>query len=121
MYVRHVHLTDYRSWASVDVPLAPGVNVLVGRNGTGKTNLMEALGYLATLGSHRVASDAPLVRSGSARSVIRAAVVSAGRELLLEVEIARDRRNTARINRSPPARRTANRAVRARRPGPGPR
>ena len=101
MYVRHVHLTDYRSWASVDVPLAPGVNVLVGRNGTGKTNLMEALGYLATLGSHRVASDAPLVRSGSARSVIRAAVVSAGRELLLEVEIARDRRNTARINRSP--------------------
>jgi len=78
MYVRHVHLTDYRSWASVDVPLAPGVNVLVGRNGTGKTNLMEALGYLATLGSHRVASDAPLVRSGSARSVIRAAVVSAG-------------------------------------------
>jgi len=101
MYVRHVHLTDYRSWASVDVPLAPGVNVLVGRNGTGKTNLMEALGYLATLGSHRVASDAPLVRSGSARSVIRAAVVSAGRELLLEVEIARDRRNTARINRAP--------------------
>ena len=101
MYVRHVHLTDFRSWASVDVPLAPGVNVLVGRNGTGKTNLMEALGYLATLGSHRVATDGPLVRSGSARSVIRAAVVSAGRELLLEVEIARDRRNTARINRAP--------------------
>lgn len=101
MYVRHVHLTDFRSWTSVDVPLDPGVNVLVGRNGTGKTNPMEALGYLATLGSHRVASDAPLVRTGSARSVIRAAVVSSGRELLLEVEIARDRRNTARINRAP--------------------
>ncbi|WP_395727905.1 DNA replication/repair protein RecF [Nakamurella sp.] len=101
MYVRHLQLTDFRSWASVDVPLAPGVNVLVGRNGTGKTNLMEALGYLATLGSHRVATDAPLVRSGTPRAVIRAAVVSAGRELLLELEIARDRRNAARINRAP--------------------
>lgn len=101
VYVRHLQLTDFRSWASVDVPLAPGVNVLVGRNGTGKTNLMEALGYLATLGSHRVATDAPLVRTGSARAVIRAAVESAGRELLLEVEIARDRRNAARINRAP--------------------
>jgi DNA replication and repair protein RecF len=101
VYVRHLQLTDFRSWASVEVPLAPGVNVLVGRNGTGKTNLMEALGYLATLGSHRVATDAPLVRSGTARAVIRAAVVSAGRELLLEMEIARDRRNAARINRAP--------------------
>jgi DNA replication and repair protein RecF len=101
VYVRHLQLIDYRSWAAADVPLAPGVNVLVGRNGTGKTNLMEALGYLATLGSHRVATDAPLVRTGTARAVIRAAVVSAGRELLLEVEIARDRRNTARINRAP--------------------
>ena len=101
MFVRHLQLTDFRSWPTVDVPLVPGVNVLVGRNGTGKTNLMEALGYLATLGSHRVATDAPLVRSGHARAVVRAAVVSAGRELLLEVEIARDRRNTARINRAP--------------------
>ncbi|WP_420123539.1 DNA replication/repair protein RecF [Nakamurella sp.] len=101
MFVRHLQLSDYRSWGSAHVPLTPGVNVLVGRNGTGKTNLMEALGYLATLGSHRVATDAPLVRSGAARAIVRAAVVSAGRELLLEVEIARDRRNTARINRAP--------------------
>jgi DNA replication and repair protein RecF len=101
VYVRHLQLIDFRSWAAADVPLTAGVNVLVGRNGTGKTNLMEALGYLATLGSHRVATDAPLIRSGTARSVIRAAVVSAGRELLLEVEIAKDRRNTARINRAP--------------------
>ncbi len=101
MYVRHLQLTDFRSWPAVDVTLEPGVNVLVGRNGTGKTNLMEALGYLATLGSHRVATDAPLVRSGCARAILRAAVVSDGRELLLEVEIARDRRNTARINRAP--------------------
>lgn len=101
MFVRHLQLIDYRSWSAADVPLTAGVNVLVGRNGTGKTNLMEALGYLATLGSHRVATDAPLVRSGTARAIVRSAVVSAGRELLLEVEIARDRRNTARINRAP--------------------
>lgn len=101
MYVRHLALTDFRSWPAVDVPLQRGVNVLVGRNGTGKTNLMEALGYLATLGSHRVATDAPLVRAGCARSILRAAVVSGDRELLLEMEIARDRRNTARINRAP--------------------
>ncbi len=100
MYVRHLQLTDFRSWPAVDLALEPGVNVLVGRNGTGKTNLMEALGYLATLGSHRVATDPPLVRSGCSRAVLRAAVVSGGRELLLEVEIARDRRNTARINRA---------------------
>jgi len=101
VYVRYLSLIDFRSWPAVDVPLQRGVNVLVGRNGTGKTNLMEALGYLATLGSHRVATDAPLIRTGAGRAILRVAVVSDGRELLLEMEIARDRRNTARINRAP--------------------
>ncbi len=75
--------------------------MLVGRNGTGKTNLVEALGYLATLSSHRVASDAPLIRRGTERAVVRAAVVSDDRELLLEVEITAGRANRARINRAP--------------------
>ncbi len=101
MYARHLSLTDYRSWTSAEVPLRPGVNVLIGRNGTGKTNLVEALGYLATLSSHRVASDAPLIRRGAERAVVRAAVVSEDRELLLEVEITTGRANRARINRSP--------------------
>src|SRR6476661_1622644 len=101
MYVRHVSVADFRSWESADVPFGPGVNVLVGRNGTGKTNLVEALGYLATLSSHRVASDAPLIRRGTERAVVRAAVVSDDRELLLEVEITAGRANRARINRSP--------------------
>jgi DNA replication and repair protein RecF len=101
MYARHLSLSDYRSWATVELPLQPGVNVLVGRNGTGKTNLVEALGYLATLSSHRVASDAPLIRRGTERAVVRAAVVSDDRELLLEVEITAGRANRARINRSP--------------------
>lgn len=101
MYVRHLSLGDYRSWATAEVPLQPGINVLVGRNGIGKTNLVEALGYLATLGSHRVATDAPLIRRGSERALVRSAVVSEARELLLEVEINAGRANRARINRSP--------------------
>ena len=126
MYARHLSLSDYRSWAT-EVPLQPGVNVLIGRNGTGKTNLVEALGYLATLSSHRVASDAPLIRRGAERAVVRAAVVSDDRELLLEVEITTGRANRARINRSPLTRaarhprRAAHGAVRAGGSGPGPR
>jgi DNA replication and repair protein RecF len=101
LYARHLSLSDYRSWPAAEVPLQPGVNVLIGRNGTGKTNLVEALGYLATLSSHRVASDAPLIRRGTERAIVRAAVVSENRELLLEVEITTGRANRARINRSP--------------------
>ena len=101
MYARHLSLVDFRSWESVEVPLSPGVNVLTGMNGAGKTNLVEALGYLATLSSHRVSADAALIRRGAERAVIRAAVVSEGRELLLEIEIAASRANRARINRSP--------------------
>ena len=101
MYARHLSLVDFRSWESVEVPLSPGVNVLTGVNGAGKTNLVEALGYLATLGSHRVSGDAPLIRRGAERAVIRAAVVSEGRELLIEIEVGTGRTNRARINRSP--------------------
>lgn len=101
MYVRHLSLGDYRSWATAEVPLEPGINVLVGRNGIGKTNLVEAVGYLATLGSHRVSTDAPLIRRGTERALVRSAVVSQDRELLLEVEINAGRANRARINRSP--------------------
>ncbi len=104
MYVRHLSLVDFRSWATAQWPLEPGANILIGRNGAGKTNLVEALGYLATLSSHRVPTDAPLIRRGCERAVVRAAVVSAGRELMLEVEITPGRTNRARINRAPVAR-----------------
>ena len=70
----HLSLADYRSYARVEVPLDPGVTAFVGPNGQGKTNLVEAVGYLATLGSHRVSSDAPLVRMGADRAIIRANV-----------------------------------------------
>ncbi len=99
MYVRHLQVSDFRSWSHADLALEPGPCVLVGANGQGKTNLVEALGYVATLGSHRVASDAPLVRRGTSRAIVRAAVVHNGRELLIELEIAPGKANRARLNR----------------------
>jgi DNA replication and repair protein RecF len=101
VHVRHLGVTDFRSWPSAELALEPGVSVLLGRNGQGKTNLVEAVGYLATLSSHRVSNDGPLVRSGAERAVARAAVVNDGRELLVEVAITPGRANKARINRSP--------------------
>ena len=101
MYVRHLQLGSFRSWEAVDLPLTPGPTVLVGRNGQGKTNLVEAIGYLATLGSHRVSSDAPLVRHGAEQAVVRAALRKDDRELLVEVEINPGRANRVRVNRSP--------------------
>jgi len=97
-------VADFRSWERAELDLEPGVSVLVGPNGVGKTNLVEAVGYVATLGSHRVASDAPLVRRGAERAVVRATVVHQGRELTVELEIAPGRANRARVNRAPVAR-----------------
>lgn len=101
MYVSHLALTDFRSYEDVTVELSPGVTALVGANGQGKTNLVEALGYLATLGSHRVPGDAALVRSGAARAIVRARVVRDDRPTVLEVEIVPGRTNRARLNRAP--------------------
>lgn len=101
MHLRHLEVVDFRSWEHAELALDPGVVVLLGRNGQGKTNLVEAVGYVATLASHRVAVDAPLVRHGAQRAIVRTAVVSGGRELTVELEIAPGRANRARINRSP--------------------
>ena len=101
MYVRHLALTDFRSWARVELELEPGRTVFVGSNGFGKTNLVEALWYSATLGSHRVASDAPLIRAGAERAVVSTIVVNDGRELAVDLDITSGRANKARLNRSP--------------------
>ncbi|KUI21813.1 DNA replication/repair protein RecF [Mycobacterium sp. IS-1496] len=101
MFVRHLTLTDFRSWARADLELEPGRTVFVGPNGFGKTNLVEALWYSATLGSHRVASDAPLIRAGAPRAVVSTIVVNEGRELAVDLEITTGRANKARLNRSP--------------------
>jgi DNA replication and repair protein RecF len=101
VHVRRLELVDFRSYPRVEVDFEPGANVLVGPNGIGKTNLVEALGYVATLASHRVATDAPLVRTGAAAAVIRTQVVHEGRELLVELELVPGRANRARLGRSP--------------------
>ena len=101
MYVAHLSLTDFRSYAGLELALAAGVTSLVGPNGQGKTNLVEAIGYAATLSSHRVSSDAPLVRLGAERSIIRVAVVREERSTLVEIEITPGKANRARVNRGP--------------------
>jgi DNA replication and repair protein RecF len=104
MFVDHLQLSDFRSYESVDLALESGVTTFVGANGQGKTNLVEAIEYLSTMSSHRVASEVPLVRSGAARAVVRARV-QAGlddpRQLTLELEINPGKANRAKLNRAP--------------------
>jgi DNA replication and repair protein RecF len=104
MYLSRLSLSDFRSYPEADLEIQPGPTVFVGPNGHGKTNLVEAVGYLAGLGSHRVAQDAPLVRLGAERAVVRGSVVSAGRATLIEIEITPGKSNRARINRAPVSR-----------------
>lgn len=101
MYVRHLGLQNFRSWADLDLDLTPGRTIFVGPNGFGKTNLVEALWYCATLGSHRVATDAPLIRAGADSAIVSTIVVNEGRELAVDLEITAGRANKGRLNRSP--------------------
>ncbi|WP_210650996.1 DNA replication/repair protein RecF [Nocardioides sp. SYSU D00065] len=100
MHVAHLTLHNFRSYGDLDVALEPGATAFIGRNGQGKTNLVEAIDYLSRLSSHRVATDAPLVRAGADQAIVRASVVKEGRTALLEVELNPGRANRARINRS---------------------
>jgi DNA replication and repair protein RecF len=104
VHVAHLSLTDFRSYDAVELALEPGATAFVGPNGQGKTNLVEALGYVATQSSHRVATDGPLVRQGAARAVVRSVVVRDDRRALVELEINPGRANRARLNRSPVSR-----------------
>jgi DNA replication and repair protein RecF len=101
VHLTHLSLADFRSYTTAELPLEPGVSAFIGPNGQGKTNLVEAVGYIATLGSHRVPTDAPLVRSGAERAVVRTAISRAGRTTLVEVELVPGATNRARVNRSP--------------------
>ena len=101
MIVEHLSLVDFRNYATAELALHRGPNVLVGRNGQGKTNLAEAVVFLATLGSHRVSSDAPMVRDGQEFAIIRARLSHGERKVLTEVQLNRQGSNKARINGSP--------------------
>ncbi|MCM3885658.1 DNA replication/repair protein RecF [Frankia sp. R82] len=104
MHLTHLSLVDFRSYPTLDLTLGPGVVTFVGSNGQGKTNLLEAIGYVATLASHRVSADAALVRDGAPRAVVRARIVRGDRAALVELEIVPGRANRARLNRAPVAR-----------------
>lgn len=101
MIVEHLALADFRNYAQADVRLFPGPNVFVGRNGQGKTNLAEAIAFFATLGSHRVSADAPMVRDGAEHAIVRARLAHGDRRVQLEVQLNRQGSNKARVNGSP--------------------
>ena len=101
MIVEQLSLVDFRNYAVADVTLAAGANVFVGRNGQGKTNLAEAIGYFATLGSHRVSQDAPMVRDGADAAIVRMRLAYGERRVLLESQLNRTGSTKARVNGSP--------------------
>ena len=100
MIVEQLSLVDFRNYAAADVTLVPGPNVFVGRNGQGKTNLAEAIAFFATLGSHRVSNDAPMVRDGADAAIIRARLAHRERRVQLEAQVNRQGSNKARVNGS---------------------
>ena len=87
MTVKQLWLTDFRNHREIDLSLDPGVTVVVGTNGRGKTNLIEALVWLARGMSFRGAPTEALVRGGAERAFVRAEVETAGRTVLLEAEL----------------------------------
>lgn len=97
MQLTALELTDFRSYPRLQLPVQPGITVMVGKNGQGKTNIVEALWYLATLSSHRVPHDAALVRRGESTAIIRATFLRAGRPLQVDLEITPGRSNRARL------------------------
>ncbi|NDA79686.1 MAG: DNA replication/repair protein RecF [Actinobacteria bacterium] len=101
MFLSYLHLNNFRSYEIVELELAPGITSFIGSNGEGKTNIIEAVGFLAYLRSHRTSSDNPLVKLGEEKAYIRAKVESEGRTELLEVEINQGKANRARINQQP--------------------
>ncbi|QAB16536.1 DNA replication/repair protein RecF [Leucobacter muris] len=100
MRVAHLSLGDFRNYATAELELAAGPNLLVGRNGQGKTNLVEAIAYFAMLRSHRATGDAPLIRAGAESAIARLRVQAAERDVLLELQLNRDRPNRAQVNRN---------------------
>ncbi len=101
MIVSHLSLTDFRNYESAEVELSAGPNLFVGSNGQGKTNLVESIGYLSTLASHRVSTDQALIRQGADLAIVRARLEHAERQLLVEVQLNRSGANRAQVNRVP--------------------
>jgi DNA replication and repair protein RecF len=101
VHLTRLALTDFRSYESADVAFGPGITTFTGPNGAGKTNLIEAAYYVATFGSHRVFTDAAMIRQGTDRAILRAALKSQARDSLVEIELNSGRANRVRLNRVP--------------------
>jgi len=101
MFVSHLSLKDFRSYENLELSLKAGQNIFIGENGEGKTNIIEALMYLALLSSHRISSDQPLIKLGSERAYIRAKIESEERTTLVELEINNGKANRAKVNQNP--------------------
>jgi DNA replication and repair protein RecF len=101
MYVSGLSLLRFRSYDYVNIKLVPGINVFIGTNGQGKTNLIEALNYCASFSSHRVANDQPLVKQGETNAAVQVVVEQESRTISLDVEITPGKANRAKQNGSP--------------------
>lgn len=100
MRVTHLSLSDFRNYEVAEIPFSAGPNLIAGRNGQGKTNLVEAIAYFASLGSHRVSGDSALIRAGSASAVARMKVAVEDRDVLLEIQLNKDKANRAQVNKN---------------------
>lgn len=100
MFVKHLTLASFRNYGTAEVAFEPGINLLVGINGQGKTNLVEAIRYLSSLSSHRVSGYLPLIKHQAPSAIVRALVSSEGRDVYLELELNREGKNKARVNKA---------------------
>ncbi|MEY4078992.1 MAG: hypothetical protein RIS80_761 [Actinomycetota bacterium] len=100
MFVKHLTLASFRNYETAEVAFEPGINLLVGINGQGKTNLVEAIRYLSSLSSHRVSGYLPLIKNQAPSAIVRAMVSSEARDVYLELELNREGKNKARINKA---------------------
>ena len=101
MHLSHLSLKNFRSYTELELSLSPGITIFVGRNGEGKTNIVESILYLAFLSSHRTAGDLPLIKLGESAAYLRSRIQNPEREILIELEINAEKANRARINQNP--------------------
>jgi DNA replication and repair protein RecF len=101
MKLNHISLTNFRSYTNLELKIDGGTHIFIGENGEGKTNIIEAIMYLALLSSHRISSDAPLIKLGSEQAFIRAKISDQTRDTWVELEINNGRANRAKLNQNP--------------------
>ena len=101
MHLSHLSLKNFRSYNELELLLSPGITIFIGRNGEGKTNIVESILYLAFLSSHRTAGDLPLIKLGESAAYLRSRIQTPEREILVELEINAEKTNRARINQNP--------------------